>query len=183
MGFVLKVDLETSLGPSQEVYARVEGICFNKGAAKAMFEITYWVDRNHALRANRVFLEEPLKNMIGLIHDKVVYFSEENKDGVEVILPQYIEKDTVVVKEVQIPIYETKFKKKEVPYTSFDEDGEEITLYRTVNFEEQVKVGVKKEVKKVIDSSIPGRLVDFCYQVLKEELSKQFPIDNIETVK
>ncbi len=183
MGFVLNVDLETSLGPSQEVYARIEGMSYNKGTSLVMFQITYWVDRDHALRFNRTFLDEPFKNMVGLIQDKVVYFSDEVQDGKEVMLPQYIETPAVVEKEVEIPIYETRIKKKEVPYTSFDEDGEEITLYRTVNVEEQIEVGVKKEVKKVIDHSIPGRLLEFCYEVLKQELSKQFPIDNIETVK
>lgn len=183
MGFVLKVDLETSLGPSQEVYARIEGLSYNKGACLAMFQVTYWIDRSHALRANRTFLDEPLKNMVGLIQDKVVYFSDDNKDGIEITLPQYIEHNNIVEKEVEIPIYETRIKKKEVPYTSFDEDGEEITLYRTVSIEEEVEVGVKKEVRKVIDYTVPGRLLEYCYEILKEKLAKQFPIDNIETVK
>lgn len=183
MGFVLKADLETNIGPSEEVYARIEGLGYNKGSATVMFQVTYWIDRDAALRANRTFLDEPLKNMVGLVHDKVVLFSDDNKDGIEIILPHYIEHQTVIEKEVEIPIYEKKMNKKEVPYTSFDEDGEEITLYRTVNVEEEVKVGVKKEVKKVIDNSIPGKLLEYCYEVLKQELGKQFSIDNIETVK
>lgn len=183
MGFILKADLETNLGPSQEIYARIEGMSYNKGTNLAMFQVTYWVNKDHASKFNRTFLDEPFKNMIGLIQDRVIFYSDEHKEGVELILPQYIETHTVVEKEVEVPLYETKLTKKEVPYTSFDEEGEEITLYRTVHVEEQVQVGVKKELKKVIDHSASGRLADFCYEVLKQELGKQFPIDNIETVK
>lgn len=183
MGFILKADLETNLGPSQEIYARIEGMSYNKGTNLAMFQVTYWVNKDHASKFNRTFLDEPFKNMIGLIQDRVIFYSDEHKEGVELILPQYIETHTVVEKEVEVPLYETKLTKKEVPYTSFDEEGEEITLYRTVHVEEQVQVGVEKEIKQVIDSSIAGRLLEFCYETLKQELGKQFPIDNIETVK
>lgn len=183
MGFILKADLETNLGPSQEVYARIEGMSYNKGTNLAMFQITYWVNKEHASRFNRTYLDEPFKNMIGLIQDRVIFYSDEYKDGIEIVLPQYIETHTVVEREVEVPLYETQIKEKKIPYTSFDEEGEELTLYRTVSTEEEVQVGVKKELKKVIDHSASGRLADFCYEVLKQELGKQFPIDNIETVK
>lgn len=183
MGFVIKADLETSLGPSQEVYARIEGLGYNKGASKVMFEITYWINRDHAIKTKRTFIDEPLKNMVGLIYDKVVYYEEGDSEGIEVILPQYIEHLTVVEKEVEVPIIETKIKKKEVPYVSFDEEGEEITLYKTLSIEEEVEVGKKVEVKKVIDDSVPEKLLEYCYEVLKQELATRFPIDNIETVK
>lgn len=182
MGFIIKADLETSLGPSKEVYVRIESITYNKGANLAMFQITYWIDKDHATKTNRTFIDEPLKNMIGLIFDKVVYYVEGDSEGVEVVLPQYIEHQAVVEKEVEIPILETKIKTKEVPYVSFDEEGEEITLYKTISIEEEVEVGKKVELKKVIDHSVPGRLLEYCYEVLKQELATRFPIDNIETV-
>lgn len=183
MGFLLKADLETNLGPSQAVYARVEGMSYNKGNNLVMFQVTYWIDEAHALATNRTYIDEPLKNMTGLIYDRVIYYSEEHKEGIELILPQYIEAHSVVEKEVEVPVYGTQIVEKRVPYTSFDEDGEEITLYRTISVEEQIELEKKVEIKKVVDNSVPGRLLEFCYEVLKKELSKQFPINNIETVK
>jgi len=183
MGFVIKADLETSLGPSQEVYVRVEGMSYNKGANLAMFQVTYWLNKEYASKANRTFIDEPLKNMVGLIHDKVVYYEEGDSEGIEITLPQYIEHPIVVEKEIEVPIFETTIIKKEVPYVSFDEEGEEITLYKTISVEEEVEIGKKVEVKKVIDHTVPGRLLEYCYEVLNQELAKQFPIDNIETVK
>jgi len=183
MGLQLNVDLETSLGPSQEVYARIEGISYNKHTAAVMFQITYWVDRNHAIKATRTFLDEGPRNMVGLIYDKVMYYPAESTEEVEILLPQYLDIFAVNEEEVDIPIYETKLAKREVPYVSFDENGEEVTLYRTITEEKQVQVGVKKEVKKVIDYGVSNRLAEFAYNALRVELAKWFPKDNIETVK
>lgn len=183
MGLRLNVDLETSQGPSQEVYARVESISYNKFTAAVMFQITYWVDQNHAIKATKTFLDEEQRNMVGLIYDRVMYYPTGNAEEVEIFLPQYMDVSAVNEEEVAIPIYETKLAKKEVPYVSFDENGEEVTLYRTVTEEKQVQVGVKKEVKKVIDYGVSNRLAEFTYEVLKGELAKWFPKDNIETVK
>lgn len=183
MGLRLNVDLETSAGPSQEVYARVESISYNKFTAAVMFQITYWVDQNHAIKATKTFLDEEQRNMVGLIYDRVMYYPIGNAEEVEIFLPQYMDVSAVNEEEVDIPIYETKLTKREVPYVSFDENGEEVTLYRTVTEEKQVQVGVKKEVKKVIDYGVSNRLAEFTYEVLKGELAKWFPKDNIETVK
>ena len=148
MGLRLNVDLEMSAGPSQEVYARVESISYNKFTAAVMFQITYWVDQNHAIKATKTFLDEEQRNMVGLIYDRVMYYPIGNAEEVEIFLPQYMDVSAVNEEEVDIPIYETKLTKREVPYVSFDENGEEVTLYRTVTEEKQVQVGVKKEVKK-----------------------------------
>ena len=81
--------------------------------------------------------------------------------------------------EVEIPIIEKKKVAVEVPYISFDENGDEVTLYRTVEEEKEVEVGVKKEMKKVIDYSIIDDLTIYSYNILKEELSKFFPKSKI----
>ena len=61
MGFIINADLETSQGPTQELYVRVEGFSFNKVTAQLGFQVTYWIDREHAIRHNRVYLEEEVK--------------------------------------------------------------------------------------------------------------------------
>jgi hypothetical protein len=91
MGLRLNVDLETSAGPSEEVYARVESISYNKFTAAVMFQITYWVDQNHAIKATKTFLDEEPRNMVGLIYDKVIYYPAESSDEIEINLPQYLD--------------------------------------------------------------------------------------------
>jgi len=61
MGFVLDVDLETSEGPSHEVYVRIESLSFNKVTSKVQFQLTFWQDRDQAIRFNRTLLSEPKK--------------------------------------------------------------------------------------------------------------------------
>ena len=46
MGFIINADFETNLGPTQELYVRVEGFTFNKVTALLSYQITYWVDRD-----------------------------------------------------------------------------------------------------------------------------------------
>ena len=82
-------------------------------------------------------------------------------------------------KEVKIPVFKTKIVQVEVPYISFDEQGDEITLYRTVEEEKEVKVKTVKETKKVIDLSVLDDLTGNSYKVLKEELNKFFPSNKI----
>ena len=183
MGLRLNVDLETSLGPSQEVYARIESIIYNKFTASVMFQIAYWLTQDHAKKATRVFLDEELKNMTGMVHDKVLYYADGDTEGAEVTLPMHFSVEAVYDSEVEVPVYETKIEEKKIPYISFDENGDEITLHRTVSEEVQVQVGTSKEVKKVIDQQVSNRLADFSYEVLQKELTKWFPKDNIETVK
>ena len=79
MGFIINADFETNLGPTQELYVRVEGFTFNKVTAQLSFQITYWVDREHAIKFNKVYLEETNKNAEGLIQNKVIYFDESDE--------------------------------------------------------------------------------------------------------
>jgi hypothetical protein len=87
MGFVLNVDLETSEGPSHEVYTRIESLSYNKVTSEVRFQLTYWLDRDHAIRFNRTYLSEERKNAIGLVQERVLYFEDDISDGKEVLLP------------------------------------------------------------------------------------------------
>ena len=84
MGFIINADLETSQGPTQELYIRVEGFSFNKVTAELGFQITYWIDREHAIKHNRVYLEQEVKPMVGLVQNKMMYYEQPEYDGEEI---------------------------------------------------------------------------------------------------
>tara|TARA_B110000503_G_C7172509_1_gene425040 strand:- start:11061 stop:11609 length:549 start_codon:yes stop_codon:yes gene_type:complete len=182
MGFVLNVDLETSEGPSQEVYVRIESLTYNKATSEVRFQITYWQNRDKAIRFNRTYLQEEKNNAVGLIQEGVIYFKDEKSDGVQITFNQYMKVYTVVEEEVEIPIYENKQITKEVPYVSFDDNGDELILYRTVNLEEQVQIGTSKKVEQVISGGILDNIFGFCYDKIYEELLRYFPKDKIQIV-
>lgn len=182
MGFKLNVDLETSNGPSHEVYVRIESLVINRVTATARFQLTYWIDKDHATAFNREYVEDEQKNMIGLVQERLLYFEDETSDGVEVLVPHMIEEEIAEEQEVEVPVFETKTIHKEVPYTSFDEDGDEITLFRTVTSQENVKVGSTVETRKVINISLAENIFKFGYSKVFNKLKEFFPEHKIETV-
>lgn len=183
MGFILNVDLETSEGPSHEVYCRIESLSYNKVTAEVRFQITYWLDRDQAIKFNRTYLSEEKKNAVGIIQERVLYFEDELSDGVEVLLPNFLVTPLISIKTVDKPIYEVQEVETEAPYVSFDENGDELIKYRKVFKKEKVRVGVEKIEEEVIDSTLTNDLFGFCYDHTKKVLTKWLPEDKIETVK
>ena len=160
MGFIINADLETSQGPTQELYVRVEGFSFNKVTAQLGFQVTYWIDRQHAIKHNRVYLEEEVKPMVGLVQNKILYFENSGGDGEEIMLSQYIKTKVAEEREVDIPVY-------------VEEEIKEKTVQK----------GTSKEIKTVINLEAFGNLYEYCYKKLYDYLITVLPEDTIETVR
>lgn len=180
MGFIVNVDLETSEGPSHEVYVRIESLTYNKVANDIAVQLTYWFDQSYALKFNREYLDEEPKNATGLVQERLLYFDNTDSEGIEVLVPHFFKTSVSTQKEVELPIFEEREVKKEVPYISFDEEGEAITLYKTVSIKEKVEIGTKIEVREVVDTSLLDNTFGFVYSRVKEELTKWFPNKTIE---
>ena len=181
MGFILEnIDLETSSGPTQEAYVRIDNYRVNKVTSKLTYTTSAWIDQDSAQRFNREYFDEQMKNAIGLIAQEVVYYEEGDNDGKDVKINNMYNIDLYKEEKVEIPIYEKVLKEEEVPYVSFDENGDEIEKIRTITVEKQEVVRVEEEVKKVIDNEVLGDLAGYCYKHLKQELGKLFPIDKIK---
>ena len=183
MGFIINADLETSQGPTQELYVRVEGFSFNKVTAQLGFQVTYWIDREHAIRHNRVYLEEEVRPMEGLVQNKIMYYDSPSSDGKELELSQYIKSEVAEQREVDIPEYGEEDVIEKVPYVSFDENGDEVIKYREVIKQKTVLKGTKKEKRTVIDLKAFDNLYEYCYKRLYEYLSRFIAEEKIETVK
>lgn len=180
MGFILNVDLETSAGPTHEAYIRIDNYRFNKVTSELTVTTTCWLSSQKAHSFNRQSIDEPLKNAVGLIGSKVLYYPDDVSEGVEIDIPNLFKGHIVEKQVVVTPIYENKVVNKEVPYISFDEMGEEITLMRTITESEKVKVGENKEVKEVINPELLSNLYDFSYKLVKNKLKELIPEDKIE---
>lgn len=180
MGFKLNVDLETSSGPTHEAYIRIDNYRFNKVTSEVVVTTTCWLDITKAHSFNRKTIQEPLKNAVGLVASKVLYYDNEKSQGVEVTIPNLFKGFIVEKQEVVIPKYEVRQVNKKVPYISFDEMGEEITLTRTITETEEVRVGEDIEVKEVINPELLSDLYGFSYKIVKEKLKEIFPEDKIE---
>lgn len=183
MGIKLHLDIETNRGPTSELYIRIDSWKVNMSINEITFTTTSWLDKTYADRFLRKYYTDELNPAIGLVQAKVIYYDSPTDDGKEVEIKNFYTVPMYVEQEVEHPVFEEKEVSREVPYISFDENGDEITLYKTIATLEKVKVGINKETKKVIDYTIIDRLSQFSYDHLIEELSKVFPKDKIEKIK
>lgn len=179
MGLQLKVDLETNLGPTQEAYIRIDSFRVNRSLAEVKYTTTCWLNKHHADSFLRLYFDEDNKNANGLVSANVLYFDKEDSDGREIHIENFYQTTLTVEKEITVPVYEDKTFTKEEPYISFDEDGNEITIMKTIEEVKPVQIGKRVEKKQVIDYSIISRIEDFCYDHLTKELSKLFTVDKI----
>lgn len=182
MAIQLQVDLETQLGPTQEAYFRVDSYRVNKVLGELKFVISSWIDKESADNFKREYYDSPTKNAHGLLANKVIYFENEDSDGEEIELGNFFAVPLTVEKEVELPIYEEKTVTKEIPYISFDEMGDEITLYETKEVKEKVKTGVEKITKQVIVGEGELNPIELCYTTLEKEFAKHFPKDKIKRI-
>ena len=180
MGLVLKVDLDTSGGSTKEAYIRIETCRINKVQAQLEFTTTCWINKKAAGKFYRKYLSDPLTNAGGLIKQEVVYYSDAaDINGTEVVLANYYKVPLTTGITVEEPIFEKQFVKKEVPYVSFDENGDEIEKIKIVTKEVDVQVGSNKIKKQLIDYSLMERPFELAYKHLKNELAKYFPKSSI----
>jgi hypothetical protein len=180
MGLRLHVDLETNRGPTKELYVRIDSWKINMTVNEVKFTTTSWLDKSYGDRFLRKYFTDALQPAVGLVGGKVIYYDVPSSDGEELIIDNLYIAPMFIEKEVTEDVLEERTVKKEVPYVSFDENGDEVTLYRTVDVPEKVKVGTETEIQKVVDYTIVDRLREFSYDYLAEELSKVFPKDKIE---
>ena len=182
MGILIDSQIETSQGPTSNLYFRIDSWKINRSVGDITFTTTSWVSKKFADNFLRSYYDEPLRNAIGLVSSRVIFYEENDTIGTEMIIDNLYKVPMYEEVEVDEPIYGVKETSKEVPYVSFDENGEEITLYKTVTQKEKVQTGTEKVLKKVMDYSIVNRLEEFCYDHLAEKLEHFFPKEIIKRV-
>lgn len=184
MGLVIDLDLETNLGPSHEVFASIDSIRVNKTLAEVRFSCTYWLEESYSKSFFRTFLEDELNNAKGQVSQNIIFYEDETSDGEELTLPNFFANIPLAKKvEVEVPTVEKVTVERKVPYVSFDEDGNEISLEKIIQEEVEKVTGYKKEEKSLIDYSAINSIEDFCYIYLREELGKILPIDKIKKIE
>jgi len=178
MGIVIKGDLETNAGPTNELYIRIENWKVNLSVAQIRFTTTSWLNKSYGEKFLRRYYDDPLRNSIGIVGTKLIYYPD-NGEHKELDVVNLYDMPMYTNQIIEVPVYETQEVTKEVPYVSFNEDGEEITLYRTVKQQEEVQIDTKEVTKKVIDYSLVNRLEEVSYEYLKEKLTEYFPEGSI----
>ena len=136
MGLIFNLDTDTVKGPTKSIYCRIDQITIQKEVDRIIISLSYFNSIEKTSRIDSISYE-------------VIVYEEGDTEGKEIRLPSVLKldlKDTVVIKE---PIYKQELVKEQVPYISFDELGEEITKYREVEVEKNVKIGEKEKESKI----------------------------------
>ena len=170
MGFKIKLDVDTFEGPAQSLYCRIDQMVISKPANRITVSLGYFLSKDKSSRSDQL--------PFGVLH-----YNDTQDNPEELDLPSSFRIDlgeTVVIKE---PIYEKQKVKEKVPYVSFDENGDEITKYREVEVEKNIKVGEEdNEVSIPVYDAIQKDIFGYCYKRIKEQLVKTFE-DKIEIIE
>lgn len=166
MGLLIKGDFESEIGQLDQLYICIDGFTYRKAD-------------NTLFAPVALFLDETKQRSI--IRKLIDYTKDKN--GIEIELPSIVK--IPVVKEVETveDIFETQLVEEEIPYISFDEEGEEVTKYRTVSKQVQVKVGEK--VITVVEPDISILQQDVfttIYKYIEKEVKELLPFASITNV-
>lgn len=175
MGLTIKADLDTSKGSSEEVYIRIESLRVNKVNGEMEFTTTCWVHQDAASGFHKTYVGDNIGSGEGMIKREVIFYKdEEDMEGTEVTLPNHFKvtfsKDIIE----ETPVFDERPVEVEVPYISFDANGNEVEKVKTVTKINKVQVDSIKENKTIIDYESIDRPFVFAYNHIKKELEKLF---------
>jgi len=179
MGIVINAEIETNQGPTDSLYFRIDSWKINKTVGDITFTTTSWLNQEYGDKFLRNYYDEPLRAAIGLVSSRLIVYKDTDPSGEELNIDNLYKVPMYEELEVEEPIFTTEETSREVPYTSFDENGDEITLYKTVTQKQKVQSGTNKVIKKVMNYSLVNNLEEFCYAHLEKELKKYFPEGSI----
>lgn len=178
MGYIIKGDFDTSYGKLQEIYVRIESFHFARQTGMCSFSYTYWPDKSLSDQHTPVYEGDKVSKAATMLDTQIImYHGKEN--FTDILLPHSIKVFAGTVKTVEEPVYEYQKYLEEIPYISFNENGDEITKIRTVISEKKVLTGTTPVSKTVFDNTVVNNIQVFGYNKLKEVLAEWIDQKNI----
>lgn len=181
MGLTIKGDFDTSYGTATNIYATVGSFHFKKYTGIVFFNYTYWISKSYADRyyikyEGQATLPEPT----GKISERVVYYPPNNSFPKDYILPHGLEFFLGSPQEVELPEVKVIEKEEQVPYITFDKEGNEIIAYRKeITREEVITQDSVFETRNVLDLSLLNNIYSFGYSKLVDHLKGFIPEGNL----
>lgn len=184
MGLRLNVDLDTNRGATKSAYIILETVRFNRVNTRVEYTTSFWYDKQAAEAFQKKEVGGELGSSDGMLQREIIYYkSKTDFKGTEITLPNYFMADIYRLETITEPIYEEQEVEREVPFISFDDEGNEVMKKKKVKKLEQVKVGENTIEKKLFDTSVIHNIFEYTYEQLKKELTQYFPADKLEIVK
>jgi len=173
MGYTLKGDFETTYGKLAEIYTHIQSFHFNRTTGICTFSYTYWPDKSTADTHTPAYEGDILSKAVSMLGPEIIKY-QEDKSPTDILLPHSLKSFAGTVITIEEPVYEYETYIEEIPFVSFDENGDEITKYREVERQKKVQTGIQTVSKNAFDPDIVDFINPFGYEVLKKELLKWF---------
>lgn len=182
MGLIIRSQLETDIGHIDSPYVVISDYKISKTSAEIGYRISYFTSKEYwkqslPYEVSDLEIHRSLPLEARFSPSNVLY--PHNDDGalrwVEVNFPQYFNIKLSEVTEVEVPIIEEKEVKKQIPYVTFDSEGNELIKYDEEIIIEKVEVGKEKVKKELIMHKYFDNPMEFAYNHLKQELSSLLP--------
>ena len=148
MGLRVRADLETSLGPSKNVYVRVENINLNRTFGKIKVAVTYWIDKE----SSEDFKHSEERYPENQISNHIVYYRSKNDLGQELYLP--------VVFEFDMCRRQTKYKTQKFTESVKKGEREDTQQVLDLDIEHNLVSWCYGQVKAELSKSLPVELIE-----------------------
>lgn len=175
MGLTIKSELETNMGNTYSPYVVISSYSVSKTSAEISYRINYFSNKEYWKQSLPTKISElalPKNLPINATFSPGIILYKCKKEWVEATLPQFFRVKLAEKKVIEIPITKKQEVVKEVPYISFDENGDEITKYREKKVIEEVEIGKEKVEEEIINYDLFDNPIAFAYTHLKKELEK-----------
>ena len=182
MGLRINADIETSSGPTNAVYIRVDGFKWSKLSNEISFTTSAWLSKDESDAFRKIHADDKSPNAVGILSPLVTLYDSEESLGREINIENFFKFVPTFKDVVETPIFEEKEVSEEIPYVSFDSEGEEITLYRTKVSTQKVQIGSETVEKVFLDTNAINNPIGYCYKELKARLSSIIPANLIEII-
>ena len=182
MGLRLNVDLESHLGPTQEAYVEIDSIKLSRVNGSIRFSTTFWLNEETSKKFYRDSVESSQSGANGMLAANLLYFENEQSDGEDITLQNHFNVPFTRLSEIEVPVIEKIETVEDIPYISFDAEGNEITKYRKGKKIERKVVKQVKEKRNFFDYTTFTDPLSFIHEILIEEYSKVLPKDKIQIV-
>ena len=129
MGLRINADIETSSGPTNAVYIRVDGFKWSKITNEISFTTSTWLSKDESDAFNKIYVDDEQINAVGILAPIMSFYKDADSLGEDISIPNFFKFVPTYKGTVETPIYEVKEVTEEIPYVSFD--SEEMKLLFT----------------------------------------------------
>ena len=176
MGFIVTGSITENGGQNREVdsfYVRIENYIIHKTTGELMVNTTHYVSKDSS-SAHPTYVEDSVGlDASGMLVNQFTY----EGDVLNYASPHEFHLTQSV--DVDVTTYSSSLSDQVVEYIDFNDDGDEISAFRTESIE-TITTGSDTVVKSKIDiNQITGSFYKYAYNVTKERYKSVFGASNV----